>query len=104
MGCSTAAAGEARGRGWTRRSAGRGGWGRAAWALRWAHRGAGGFTEGQRHVTLRGFAPSGPRAAPEAAIGGFLDALGVPPERIPPDPQAQAGLYRSLLARRKMLI
>jgi len=55
-------------------------------------------------VNLRGFDPSGTPAAPEAAIRGFLDALGVPPGRIPPDPQAQAGLYRSLLADRRMLI
>ncbi len=38
------------------------------------------------------------------AVRRFLDALGVPPERIPPTPEAQAGLYRSLLAGRRMLI
>jgi hypothetical protein len=35
---------------------------------------------------------------PAAAIRGFLDALGVPGPWVPAEPQAQAGLYRSLLA------
>jgi hypothetical protein len=41
---------------------------------------------------------------PAATIRGFLDALGVPGQRVPAEPQAQAGLYRSLLAGRRMLI
>jgi tetratricopeptide (TPR) repeat protein/transcriptional regulator with XRE-family HTH domain len=78
--------------------------GKTALALRWAHQVAARFGDGQLYVNLRGFDPSGVPAAPEAAIRGFLDALGVPPERIPPGPEAQAGLYRSLLAGRRMLI
>ncbi len=78
--------------------------GKTALALHWAHQVAGRFGDGQLHVNLRGFDPSGTPAAPEAVIRGFLDALGVPPERFPASPEAQAGLYRSLLADRKMLI
>jgi tetratricopeptide (TPR) repeat protein/transcriptional regulator with XRE-family HTH domain len=78
--------------------------GKTALALYWAHRVAHRFAGGQLHVNLRGFDPSGVPATPAAAIRGFLDALGVPPERIPPGPDAQAGLYRSLVMDRKMLI
>ena len=78
--------------------------GKTALALHWAHQVAGQFPDGQLYVNLRGYDPSGTPAAPEAAIRGFLDALGVPSARIPPSPQGQAGLYRSLLADRRMLI
>jgi tetratricopeptide (TPR) repeat protein len=78
--------------------------GKTALAIEWAHQVAGEFPDGQLYVNLRGFDPSGTPAAPEAAMRGFLDALGVPPERTPPGLEAQAGLYRSLLADKQMLI
>jgi len=55
-------------------------------------------------VNLRGFDPSATPLTPEEAIRGFLDALGVPPQRIPAGLQAQVALYRSLLAERCMLV
>jgi tetratricopeptide (TPR) repeat protein/transcriptional regulator with XRE-family HTH domain len=78
--------------------------GKTALALHWAHRVAGRFADGQLYVNLRGFDPSGVPLAPAEAVRGFMDALGVPPDRIPLQPEAQAGLYRSMLADRRMLI
>jgi DNA-binding SARP family transcriptional activator len=78
--------------------------GKSALALHWAHQVAARFGDGQLYANLRGFDPSSNPATPAEAIRGFLDALGVPPERIPPLPEAQAGLYRSLLTDRKVLI
>jgi tetratricopeptide (TPR) repeat protein/DNA-binding XRE family transcriptional regulator len=78
--------------------------GKTTLALHWAHRIAGQFPDGQLHVNLRGFDPSGTPVTPEEAIRSFLDALGVPPERIPAGPDAQAGLYRGLLADSRTLI
>ena len=78
--------------------------GKTALALYWAHQVAGRFADGQLYVNLRGFEPSGVPVAAAEAIRGFLDALGVPPDRIPVQAEAQAALYRSLLADRSMLI
>ena len=78
--------------------------GKTALAVHWAHQVAGRFRDGQLYVNLRGFAPSGPPMSPAEAIRGFLDAMGVPAERIPVGVDAQAGLYRSLLAGKQMLV
>jgi DNA-binding SARP family transcriptional activator/tetratricopeptide (TPR) repeat protein len=78
--------------------------GKTALAVHWAHQVAGRFGDGQLHVNLRGYDPSGTPATPAEAIRGFLDALGVPRERMPASPEAQAGLYRSLLAGKRVLI
>jgi tetratricopeptide (TPR) repeat protein/transcriptional regulator with XRE-family HTH domain len=78
--------------------------GKTALALHWAHRAAGRFPDGQLHVNLRGFDPTGVPTTPAEAIRGFLDALGVRPERIPAAPEAQAALYRSVLAKRRVLV
>jgi DNA-binding SARP family transcriptional activator/tetratricopeptide (TPR) repeat protein/DNA-binding XRE family transcriptional regulator len=78
--------------------------GKTALAVHWARRVADRFPDGQFYVNLRGFDPSATPLNPEEAIRGFLDALGVPPQRIPAGLQAQVGLYRSLLAERCMLV
>jgi tetratricopeptide (TPR) repeat protein/transcriptional regulator with XRE-family HTH domain len=78
--------------------------GKTALALQWAHQVAWRFPDGQLHVNLRGFDASGTPATTAEATRGFLDALGVPPARIPPLPEAQAGLYRSLLADKRVLV
>ncbi|MFD7711212.1 BTAD domain-containing putative transcriptional regulator [Streptomyces sp. NPDC059786] len=78
--------------------------GKTTLAVHWAHRVRDRFPDGQLYVNLRGFDPSGCAMKPGEAIRGFLDALGVPSQRIPVDPQQQIGLYRSLLANRRMLL
>ena len=84
--------------------AGTAGIGKTALAVHWAHRVAHRFPDGQLYVNLRGFGPSGAATSPSAAVPAFLDALGVPPHRIPTGLEAQASLYRSLLAGRRMLV
>ncbi|MER5435554.1 BTAD domain-containing putative transcriptional regulator [Streptomyces sp. NPDC002588] len=78
--------------------------GKTALAVHWAHRIREDFPDGQLYVNLRGFDPGGSVVAPADAVRGFLDALGVPPARIPNGLEAQAGLYRSLLAGRRLLV
>jgi DNA-binding SARP family transcriptional activator len=78
--------------------------GKSALAVHWAHQVAHRFPDGQLYVDLRGFDPQGPGVGPADAIGGFLDALSVPVERIPAGLDARVGLYRSLLAGKRMLV
>jgi tetratricopeptide (TPR) repeat protein len=78
--------------------------GKTALAVHWAHQVGDRFPDGQLYVNLRGFDPTGQVMDPAEAIRRFLDALDVPARRIPADPDAQAALYRSELAGRRMLI
>ncbi len=78
--------------------------GKTALAVHWAHQIADRFPDGQLYVNLRGFDPLGEPVKPAEAVRGFLDAFGVPVERIPLAPDAQAALYRSLLADRRVLV
>ena len=80
------------------------GTGKTALAIRFGHQVARRFPGGQLYVNLRGLDPSTPPMAPAEALRFFLDALGVPPHRIPADIEGRSALFRSLLDDRRMLI
>jgi tetratricopeptide (TPR) repeat protein len=78
--------------------------GKSTLAINWAHGVADRFPDGQLYVNLRGFDPVASPLSPAEAMRGFLDTLAVSPERIPASLDAQAALYRSLLADRSVLV
>jgi DNA-binding SARP family transcriptional activator len=78
--------------------------GKTALALHWAHRVASRFPDGQLHINLRGYGPAAAPVTASEAIRLLLVGLGVAREQIPDTQDAQAGLYRSLMADRRMLI
>jgi transcriptional regulator with XRE-family HTH domain len=78
--------------------------GKTALVAHWAHQATGEFPDGQLSVDLRGTGPSGSPVTPPEAARLLLDALGFPARRLPDSAEAQLGLYRSVLAGKRMLI
>src|SRR5947207_2637075 len=78
--------------------------GKTALAVHWAHQVAGESPDGQLYVNLRGFDPSGTPVTPEEAVRVLLDSLDVPATRRPQTIEAQLGMYRSLLAGKRMVV
>lgn len=83
--------------------AGSAGVGKTALAVRWAHSVRDRFPDGQLYIDLRGYTPGAP-VRPEQALAHFLRAAGVPPEQVPVDAAEAAGMFRSLLATRRMIV
>ncbi len=73
--------------------------GKTAFALRFAHRLVDEFPDGQLWADM-----SAPEATPLEVMAGFLHALGVPPDRVPSDEMHRIGLYRSMLAERRVVV
>jgi tetratricopeptide (TPR) repeat protein/transcriptional regulator with XRE-family HTH domain len=84
--------------------AGMAGVGKTALAVHWARNVAGRFPDGQLYMNLRGYDAEGAAVTPAEVTGWFLTALGVPASQIPADAPARRGLYRSVLAGRRVLI
>ncbi|WP_306368707.1 BTAD domain-containing putative transcriptional regulator [Nocardiopsis sp. CC223A] len=83
---------------------GLGGVGKTSLALHWAHDNLDRFPDGQLYVNLHGFSPSTSPAEPQSTVHDFLIVLGMAKKAVPTSAEAQIGLYRSLLAGKRMLI
>ncbi|MFB8217583.1 AfsR/SARP family transcriptional regulator [Streptomyces anulatus] len=77
--------------------------GKTALALQWAHRNPALFPNGRLFADLRGFSAAGEPALNDV-LREFLLALGVSPRRVPESVPAAAALFRSLTARRRLLV
>ncbi|GAA2989069.1 hypothetical protein GCM10017559_06250 [Streptosporangium longisporum] len=78
--------------------------GKSGLAVHWAHRVASRFPDGQLFVNLRGYDLNAPPLTPGAVMDRFLRAFGIGGERIPEDLDERAGLLRTVIGRRRLLL
>lgn len=77
--------------------------GKTSLAIRWAHCVADQFPDGQLFVDLRGFGDTDPLSV-ATALNSMLRSLGTKDSSIPRDPDAQVALYRTSVARQRLLL
>lgn len=82
---------------------GSGGVGKTALVIRWAHRVMESFPDGQLFIDLQGYSPDQPVAAGDA-LATLLRTLGVDGSVIPATLPERAALFRTVVARKRMLI
>jgi DNA-binding SARP family transcriptional activator/tetratricopeptide (TPR) repeat protein len=78
--------------------------GKTTLAVHLAHRLADRFPDGQLFINLHGHTPGHAALEPAAALDNMLRAVGVPGERIPDSLAQRAGLWRSKLSGRRVLV
>jgi DNA-binding SARP family transcriptional activator len=78
--------------------------GKTALAIRVAHELAAGYPDGQLYLNLHGFRANSRAVTVEEALRDLISGLGVGPGSIPVGRQAMAGLYRTLLHDRRVLV
>ena len=76
--------------------------GKTAFALRLADDLSAAFPDGQLYADLSACGPESP--SPDGIMRGFLRAMGVPARLVPDDRIQRIGLYRSLLAQRRLFV
>jgi transcriptional regulator with XRE-family HTH domain len=83
---------------------GTGGVGKTMLALHWGHRAADRFPGGRFYLDLHGFAPGAIAMEPPEAVRHLLGAMGVGPQRLPTEADAQLALYRTLIGSERRLL
>jgi tetratricopeptide (TPR) repeat protein/transcriptional regulator with XRE-family HTH domain len=83
---------------------GTGGVGKTMLALHWGNRAADRFPGGRFYLDLHGFAPGAIAMEPAEAVRHLLGAMGVGPQRLPTEADAQLALYRTLIGSARRLL
>ncbi|WP_394615353.1 NB-ARC domain-containing protein [Lentzea sp. JNUCC 0626] len=78
--------------------------GKSVLAVQWAHSVADRFPDGVLHVNMRGFDRHREPMAPGDVLSRFLEALGVPADRVPAALDDQVALYRERTESRRLLV